>query len=154
VSWLKVVLGALLLLVAVRQWKRRRSDEDTPEMPRWMRLMDGFTPSKVLVAGAVLSSAPPKNALLVIGAAAAVAQTGASTCTQIIGLAVFAVIGSLGVGVPVAIYFGTGERSEQILDGLRDWVARNNNTIIPVMCVVVGVKLIADGIGSLAVLTP
>jgi hypothetical protein len=56
--------------------------------------------------------------------------------------------------VPVAIYFGTGERSEQILDGLRDWVARNNNTIIPVMCVVVGVKLIADGIGSLAVLTP
>jgi hypothetical protein len=53
---------------------------------------------------------------------------------------------SLGVGIPVAIYFGTGARSQQILDGLRRWIAGNDNVIISVLCVVAGVKLIADAI--------
>jgi Sap, sulfolipid-1-addressing protein len=146
VIWLKIALGALLLLIAVWQWKRRRSDEGTAKMPKWMRLLDHFSPSKVAGAGAVLSSAPPKNALLVIGAAAAIAQTGASTASQILALTVFAGISSLGVGIPVAIYFGAGEGAQQILDGLRRWIARNNNAIISVLSVVVGVKLIADAI--------
>ena len=151
VGWLKIVLGTLLLLIAVCQCKRRPRDEQTPDMPRWMRMLDGFSPSKALGAGAVLSSAPPKNALLVIGAATAIAQTGASIGSQVVALAVFAVIGLPGIGVPVAIYFGTGERSEQLLDGLRGWIARNNDVVIPVLCVAVGAKLIADAIGSLAV---
>src|SRR4051812_36117244 len=44
VSWLKLALGLLLLLVAVRQWRGRpRSGEEAPA-PKWMRALDHFSP--------------------------------------------------------------------------------------------------------------
>ena len=49
-------------------------------------------------------------------------------------LIVFIVIGSLGVGAPVAIYFGMGERSAAILADLRDWMTHNNAAIMVVLC--------------------
>jgi Sap, sulfolipid-1-addressing protein len=150
VSWLKIILGLLLLLVAVRQWRGRPKGDAAPEMPKWMRALDTFAPPKALGAGAVLSGVNPKNLILTVGAAAAIAQTGAATGSQIAALAVFAVIGSLGVGAPVAIYFGMGERSEQILGGLKDWMARNNTAVMAVLCLVIGAKLIGDAVGALA----
>ena len=38
-------------------------------------------------------------------------------------------------------------RSERLLNGLRDWITRNNNTVIPVLCFADVVKLIAELMG-------
>jgi len=88
----------------------------------------------------------PKNLVLVIGAAAAIAQTGASTGAQAGALAVFVIIASLGPGIPVGIYFVMGARGKHILDGLRAWMARENAVIMAVICLLIGVKLIGDAI--------
>jgi threonine/homoserine/homoserine lactone efflux protein len=150
VSWLQVILGVLLLLVAVRQWRGRPQGDETPAAPKWMGALDTFTPPKALGAGAVLSGANPKNLLLTVGAAAAIAETGASTGSEIAALVVFILIGSLGVGAPVAIYFAMGDRSEHILGSLNEWMARNNATVMAVLCLVIGSKLIGDAISALA----
>ena len=42
-----------------------------------------------------------------------------------------------------------GARSEQVLADLRDWMAQNNAVITAVICVLIGVKLIGDGITGL-----
>ena len=102
VSWGTLVLGALLLLMAVRSWQKRPAPGVTPPMPKWMAGMDAIAPGKALGLGIVLSAANPKNLILVIGAAAGLAQLGLTTGDAVVALIVFVVIGSLSVLGPVA----------------------------------------------------
>jgi hypothetical protein len=62
---------------------------------------------------------------------------------------VFVVIGTIGVGVPVIIYMALGERSRKPLDGLKSWMAANNTVIMAVLTLVIGAKLVGDGIAGL-----
>lgn len=150
VSILKIVLGVLLVLLAVKQWSGRPRGQDEPELPAWMKTIDTFTPVKSAGIAVLLSAINPKNSLLVVGAAAAIAQTGSSTIDQAVALAVFIVIATLGVGAPVAIYFLMGDRATKILGELHDWMARENATIMAVICLIIGAKLIGDAITALA----
>jgi threonine/homoserine/homoserine lactone efflux protein len=149
VSIVKLVLGAGLLLLAVRQWRGRPRGDTQAELPGWMRAVDKFTPVRSTAMGVALSAINPKNLLLVVGAAAAIAQTGADTASQAVALAVFIVIATLGVGAPVAIYYLMGDRATKILGDLHDWMARENATIMAVICLIIGAKLIGDAISAL-----
>jgi threonine/homoserine/homoserine lactone efflux protein len=146
VSWLKLVLGALLLLVALKQWRGRSADK--PE-PKWMEAVDHFTPAKAFGMAILLSAVNPKNLLLTVAAAAAIAQTGISGLQQELALAVFVLIGTLGPAIPVALYFLLGERSKRMLDGLKSWMSANNAVIMAILMLVIGAKLIGDGLAGL-----
>src|ERR1700684_4148981 len=121
VSWVKIVLGVLLLLVAARQFRSRPRDGEEPHMPKRMAPIDKPAPAAAFGLAAVLSGANPKNLLLAVAGAAAIAQTGIPGGQQAVAYLIFAVIGTLGVGVPVGIYFALGERSAKLLAGLKDW---------------------------------
>ncbi len=149
VSVLKLVLGVLLLLIAVREFRSRPRGDVEATLPGWMRTIDRFTPQRSLALGVGLSAVNPKNLLLTVGAASAIAQSGISAGQQAIALAVFVVIGTLGLGLPVAIYFLMGERATRILDNLKNWMGHNNAAILAVLCLVIGAKLIGDGISGL-----
>jgi threonine/homoserine/homoserine lactone efflux protein len=99
--------------------------------------------------GALLSGVNPKNLLLTLGAATAIAQTGIDTGEQAVALAVFVAIGTLGPGLPVAIYFALGARAKRVLDELKLWMAAHNPAIMAVLCLVIGTKLIGDAISGL-----
>lgn len=148
VSVLKLVLGLLLLLLAVRQWRDRPRPGHEVEAPKWMGSIEHFTPGKAAGAGAVLSGANPKNLLLAVGAAAAIAQTGIGSGDQAIAYVVFALIATVGVATPVVMFFALGDRSQRILAGLRDWMGQHNAVIMAVICLIIGAKLIGDAIGG------
>jgi hypothetical protein len=150
VSWVKIVLGAALLLVAVRQFRGRPKDGDEAALPKWMASIETMKPLTVLGLAALLGGVNPKNLLLAVSAGASIAQTGISGAGQAIAYAVFALIGTIGVGTPVVIYFALGERSEKMLATLKDWMGRHNAVIMSVLCLVIGAKLIGDAIGGLA----
>jgi hypothetical protein len=150
VSWVKITLGVLLLLVSARQFRSRPHGDEQAQMPKWMATIDQTKPPAALGLAAVLSGANPKNLLLAVGGAAAIAGTGISGGQQAIAYLVFALIGTLGVGIPVGIYFAMGDRSEKLLAGLKDWMSQHNAVIMSVLCLVIGAKLIGDAISSLA----
>ena len=83
-----------------------------------------------------------------VGAASTIAQTGESPGRQAIALAIFVLIGTIGTAAPVILYFAMAERSTQMLDELRSWMAHNSNTIMTVICLIIGAKLIGDGISG------
>ena len=58
------------------------------------------------------------------------------------------VIGTIGPGAPVAIYFAMGDRSKRLLAELRDWMSVNNGAIMAVISLVIAAKLIGDGISG------
>lgn len=148
VNWLKLGLGALLLLVAARQWRGRPAAGEQGKLPKWMQAIDTFKPVKAAALGVLLSAVNPKNLLLVVGAAAAISQTGASTGDQAAALAVFVVVGTIGPGLPVALYLVMGERSKDTLAHLKTWMSSHNAAIMATLCLVIGAKLIGDAISG------
>jgi hypothetical protein len=149
VSWLKIVLGALLLLVAARQFRGRPGPGEEPPMPKWMGTIDRVRPPMAVGLGALLAGLNPKNLLLGVAGAAAIAQTGISGAQQAISYLVFALIATVGVGAPLVIYFTMGDRASKILAGLKDWMSHNNAVIMSVLCLIIGVKLAGDAIAAL-----
>lgn len=150
-SWVKLVLGLLLLFLAVRSWRDRPSDDGAePALPAWMSALDTFTASKALGMGALLSGVNPKNLLLTVGAATAVAHTGIPTSQQLVALGCFVVVGSLGVATPLVVYLWGGSRAADVLTGWKDWMARHNAAIMTVVLLVLGAKLLGDAIPGLA----
>ncbi len=137
------------VLLGVKQWRGRPRGDEEAALPKWMATVDHFGPAKALGFGAVMSGANPKNLLLTVGAAAAIGQTGIEAGQETIALAVFIVVGSIGVGGPIVIYFVLGERSQKLLDGLKSWMAANNAVIMAVLILVIGAKLVGDGLSGL-----
>jgi hypothetical protein len=150
ISLLKLVLGVALLLLAIKQWQQRPAPGEQAEMPGWMDALDKFTPFKAAGTAALLSGVNPKNLLLAVAGAAAIAQTGISGGEQALALVVFVLIASIGVMAPVALYFLLGSRSQRMLDELKDWLGSNNATIMFVLLLILGVKLVGDAIGGLS----
>jgi threonine/homoserine/homoserine lactone efflux protein len=149
VSVLKLVLGALMLLVALKQWRGRPRDASEVTTPKWMSALDTFTPVKAVGAGGLLSGLNPKNTLLAIGGAAAIAGTGIPAGEQAVAYAIFVVIATVGVGAPVVVSLVMGDRSRALLDSLKNWMGANNAVIMAVLLLVLGTKLIGDGISGL-----
>jgi threonine/homoserine/homoserine lactone efflux protein len=149
VSVLKLVLGALLLLVAVKQWRGRPRDPAQVSMPKWMTALDTFTPLKATGAGALFSGLNPKNTLLAVSGAAAIAGTGIGTGRQVVAYAIFVAIATAGVGTPVVLAIVMGDRSRKLLNEIKDWMAANNAVIMAVLLLLLGVKNIGDGISGL-----
>lgn len=149
VSWLLIVLGVALILLAIKQWRGRPKAEDEASLPKWMQTIDSLSPAKMIGMGALLSGVNPKNLLLTVAAAAAIAETGIDAGQETIALAIFIVIGSLGVGVPLVAFFVLGERSRKALDGLKSWMSAHNVAIMAVITLVIGTKLLGDGISGL-----
>ena len=148
-SALKLVLGVVLLGMAARQWRGRPAGDDDPPLPKWMGALDGFSPLKSLVAGLVVTGLNPKNLLLVIAGAAAVASAGATAGEEAVAWAIFTLIAIVGVATPVVISFVMGNRSEELLQRLRMWMAHNSGVIMAVILLLIGVKLLGDGIAGL-----
>jgi Sap-like sulfolipid-1-addressing protein len=150
VSVLKLVFGLLFLLIAARTWHGRPRAGQEAAMPKWMQAIDTFTTGKSLGFGVVLSGVNPKNLALTIAAATAIAQTGISGGEAAGALAIFILLGSLSILTPVAIYFALGGRAAAILDDLKTWMAAHNAAIMTVLLLVLGAKLIGDGIAGLS----
>lgn len=150
VSWLELLIGLGLVLLAVNQWRSRPRGDEVAPTPTWMGALDGFGPVKAAAAGVVLSALNPKNLLLIAAGMAAIAQTGIPAGEQAIALAVFTIVAASSVAAPVVVYFVLGERSVELLDRLKTWMAQNNAVVMAVLLLVLGVKLIGDAIPGLA----
>ena len=149
VDIVKLLLGVALVVLAARQWRGRPRGEEAPALPAWMRTIDTVTPVKSAGLGVALSAANPKNLLITVGGAAAIAQTGVSAGGEAVALAVFVVLGTVGPALPLGIYLALGARSRTLLEGMRTWMAAHNTAIMAVLLVVIGAKLVGDGIAGL-----
>ena len=148
VAWLQLVLGLALLFLAVKQWRARPRGDDEPETPSWMDTIDGFTPLKAVGAGFVLSALNPKNLILTIAGMAAIVSADVPADEEAVALVVFTVIGSLGVAIPVVMFFALGDRAPPLLARLKSWLTRYNHVIMAVLLLLIGVKLVGDAIGG------
>jgi hypothetical protein len=147
--WAKLVGGILLVLLAVRHWRKGRAPGDTPVQPKWMSAIDTLTPVKTGGLALLLAGANPKNLALSLAAGASLAQAGVSGGEAAVGLIVFVVVASLTIGVPVVFYLVGGHRASHVLDGWRTWLSLHNTAVMAVLFVVFGAVLFSQGLRGL-----
>jgi threonine/homoserine/homoserine lactone efflux protein len=91
----------------------------------------------------------PKNLLLTLGSATGLAQLGLSTTDAIVATAVFVVIASLSIAVPVAYAVFGGAKAKASLELAKSWLTVHNAAVMGVLFLVFGVDLIAKGLPNL-----
>ncbi|WP_114854588.1 GAP family protein [Brachybacterium sp. YJGR34] len=145
---IQLLLGALLFVIAAKQWGKRPQEGEEAALPTWMKAIDTFTLGKALGLGFLLSAVNPKNLIMAAGAGVTVGSASLSAGSTITVLAVFTVLAASTVAVPVVGYLLAADRLRGVLDALRTWLARENAVIMAVLLLVIGISMIGKGIGS------
>ena len=146
---INMVVGVLLVVLALRQWRGRAARGDRAELPKWMAEVDSMMPSKALVLGLLLSAVVPKNLLLALSAGLIVGEALLSVGEASVLIVVFTAIATSTVAVPVVAHLAAPARMRDPLERLREWLVENNVTIMVVLLLVIGVVMIGNGIASL-----
>jgi threonine/homoserine/homoserine lactone efflux protein len=151
VSWVKVVLGVVLINAGRRQYAKRPKPGEAPAMPKWMASVDAMKPGAAFMLAIVCSALNPKNLILAAGAAAGVAQVNDSVGDAVVALVVFVVIASVSVAGAVAYYFIGGAKARAHLDDLKSYLTAHNAAVMATLLLVIGVVLLAKGLDLLTV---
>lgn len=147
---IKILIGAVFILLGIKQWRSRPKPGEQAKTPGWMSAIDDFTTAKAFGAGLVLSAVNPKNLGLTIAAAASIGSAGLSSGEEIVVLVVFVLIASVGVAAPVVMNLILGSKAEHTLNEMKEWLVANNATVMAVLFVVLGAKVLGGGISILA----
>ena len=146
----RLAIGVLFVGMAARSWRRRPAAGDEPQMPSWMETIDRFSAVKSFGVAIVLTVANPKNLGLTIAAASAIAAAELGTGEEIGAFAVFLAIACSTVAGPVIYFALARDRATITLDRLKAWLIANNNVVMAVLLIVIGAKLIGDGVSILS----
>lgn len=149
VSWIRLILGIGLLLLAVKQWHNRPRPGQQPSLPKWMSAIDSFTLGRALALGFALAAINPKNLAMCVGAGIAIAGGGLAGGQAAVTIVIFTVIAACTVAIPVIGHAVAADRIRGPLNRLKEWLEANSSTVMSVLLLVIGVVLIGKGIGGL-----
>lgn len=148
VGIVKIVLGVLLLLLAVMQWRKRPEPGTDAPLPKWMTAIDTIKPLTSFGLGVGLAALNPKNLMMAAAAGISIGSHGLTFSEQVVPGAIFVVIAISTIAAPVVAYLIAAERMEAPLNRLRGWLVANNAAVMTVLLLVIGVVNIGKGIGS------
>jgi threonine/homoserine/homoserine lactone efflux protein len=146
---IQLVLGALLLVLAVGQWRKRPRKGQEVVLPKWMQAIDKVRFPAAFGLGFLLAAAVnPKNLIMSAGAGTAIATAGLPLEEDIVVIAIFTLISASTIAIPVIAYLFAADRLRRPLGELREWLGKENSIIMAVLLLVIGVSMIGKGIGS------
>jgi heme/copper-type cytochrome/quinol oxidase subunit 4 len=145
----KLLVGLLFLFLAYRNWQKRPKPGEEPQMPPWMASIDSVTAGKSFGLAALLAGVNPKNLGLTLAAALTISQSGLSGAQPWVALIVFVLLASLSVAGPVLYYLAAGASAEKTLTDVKVWLIANNGTVMFVLFLILGAKLVGSGLGGL-----
>jgi hypothetical protein len=145
-SWLRVVLGAALIVLGIYRWLTRHGHT---ESPRWMRSFAAITPPRAAMTALALVVVRPDVLLICVPAGLAIGGAGLGAAGAWVAAAFFVVIAASTVAIPVLAYTVAGERLDDPLARLKDWMDKNNAALMAVLLVVIGLMVLYNGIRGL-----
>ncbi len=149
VALVKMVLGALLLLLGWEKLSTRPPAGTAAPIPKWLQAVDQMTPGKAFGMGALLSGVNPKNLILAVAAALVIAQAQLTVTDAGVAVLLFVIIGSASIALPVLYYRLGSAPAKARLTQAKGWLGENNSTVMAVLLLILGVVLIGKGIGGL-----
>lgn len=145
-SWLRIVVGAALIVFGIFRWLTRHR---SPHMPAWMRQLTSVTPAKAGVYGAALAVVNPKVLFICAAAGLAIGTEGIGAPGAWLAVAYFVAIAAFSVALPILAYAVSGDRLDGPLSKLKDWMERHNAALVAAILVVIGLLVLYKGVHGL-----
>ena len=145
-SWLRISVGAALIVFGVIRWLTRRGHD---HIPAWMRTMNSVTPMRAAVTGAALTVVNPKVLFICAAAGLAIGTDALGVAGTVLSAALFVAVAGSSVALPVLAYAGAGERLDAPLERLKNWMEKHNASLVAAILVVIGLVVLYKGIHAL-----
>jgi Sap, sulfolipid-1-addressing protein len=145
-SWLRVILGSGLIAFGIYRWLTRHGHT---ESPRWMRSFVTLTPTRAAITGLVLVVIRFEVLVCCALAGLAIGSAGPGMAAKWIVGAVFVVVAASTVAIPVLAYAGAGDRLDEPMVRLKEWMEKNNAALLAAILLVIGLMVLYNGVHAL-----
>jgi hypothetical protein len=144
-GWVLLFLGALLLLLAFRNFRNRR---DTSE-PKVFGAIAEMGPFPVFVLAVGVTVFNPKNLAMLLAAGTNAGGSGASTAEIVVALVLFTLLATSPFIVAVGMLVLGGEGAEAGLVRMKEWLIEHNRLIMAIVLAVLGLVLVGQAIPAI-----
>jgi hypothetical protein len=147
----QLILGGLLLVFGVVVWIRQPGGTggESSGPPPWLRVLDHLTPVRAVGAGVLVAIINPKDFALSAAAGVRLDHADIALGPTLGALAIFGIVASVTVAIPVVAAALLGERAEALLARAHDGLGRYGDRAVAVTCVGIAVLLLAQGLANL-----
>lgn len=146
-SWLRIGIGAALVLFGFRRWVTRTRGAASP--PKWLTTVSRITPLSAATIGVVLVLINPKILLVTAAAGLSIGTAELSSTSATAAVACYTTVAASTVAVPIMAYVAAAERVDPQLEWGRRWFDRHQAGIIAAILILVGLALSYTGIRAL-----
>jgi len=137
----KIAIGTVLVLLAIRQRRRRGRPKKAKKPPKWQEHVDNMSPWFALALAPTL-----QPWTLIAAGAATVVEAKVSNWESVLALFGFCLLGSASY-IALVIYAGfRPEQSQAFMAKFRKWMETRTDQVIIVGCLLLGFWLIASSI--------
>nr|WP_272955064.1 GAP family protein [Kribbella shirazensis] len=147
VDVIRLAVGVLFAVLAVRYWRARPEAGEPPNRPRIFDRISTLSAGGLVVTGAVAALANLKNLPLVLSAGSYIGATDLAAGSTIAASLAFVTAASLTVLLPIPVVLLVGAaRITPALKSLETWLLTNLNTITAGILVLIAVVLISQSL--------
>ena len=148
-SIIRLLAGVLLLFLAANEWRISIRPGEQPKLLTRINAIDTSTSAKAFGLGLLLSAAYPKNLTLTLIAALNIAQAQVSGLLNTEVFAVFIIISSILVVIPVLTSFVLGDKVAKTLDSWKAWNMEHYTAVMLVVFLGLGAMNLGKGLNGL-----
>ncbi len=147
-DWLNLILGLLLIIMGIGKWRSVKK-QGKNNGNKLAEAIDQLKPSMAFLFGLLLGGPNAKNAAAIISAANKIVAAQVNRWQALGYFGLFTLIASLGLILPMVIYFMMRKQAEQLLGGLKNWLTKYSNVILITILLALGIMFLLNGLQAL-----
>src|SRR5262245_47360845 len=141
----KVAIGAVLVGIAIRQWRRMGRPKKPKKTPKWQAGVDNMSPWYAMGLAPLVQ---PWG--LIAAGAATVVQAKVSSFESALSLIFFCLLATASYLTLEILAGFRPEKSETVLTGVRTWMNTHTDQVIIIGCLVLGCWLVGHDLYLIA----
>jgi threonine/homoserine/homoserine lactone efflux protein len=145
-SWLRIVVGAALVVFGVYRWFTRKKSTHSP---KWMQSLSKLNPARAGLAAMALTVVNPKVLFMCAAAGLAIGTVGLGSTHVWIAVVWYVAVAASTVAIPILAYAVSGDRLDEPLKRLKDWMERQHAVLVAAILIVIGLLVLYKGIHGL-----
>jgi threonine/homoserine/homoserine lactone efflux protein len=145
-SWLRIVVGAALLVFGVVRYLRRKQ---SAHLPAFVTKLSTLNPGRAALTAAALAVVNPKVLFICAAAGLAIGTAGLGAPGAYAAVLYYALVAGSTVAIPIVAYAILTHRLDERLRRLQDWMERQHAVLVAAILIVIGVLVLYKGIHGL-----
>jgi hypothetical protein len=147
VSTLLMLVGILLLITAVRKWRKEEDPDDPP--PKWMSSIEQTSPLKALGLGALLVAIGPKLWVFTLSVLSIISASDLGLAGGVAVYLVYIVLAQILLFLAILIVVVAPEASTALLQRALGWLKTYNRPISITVALIFGAYFTWNGVMGL-----